>query len=388
VSARSEIVLAVSMKRRLKERLRDLLPAWLWARLKKAPSTARTLVRRLLPQRLRASLKRQRERVRFEVRLVHNYVYDLWRFRRYSANGSSLSRENLRALITMDYHRIEKGLALRDPRVGFGAWFMPRLLSNLQTYHAAYGPDRVLFVTLNALAAYVDFNEARGYQVTVVREGLSRLLSEVEDAANAGGRGGGVHPLSAQEVRELACRDLEGFFRSRHSIRQFADTPVPRELVEKAVSMAVCSPSVCNRQSWRVHVYSDPESKQSVLRYQNGNRGFGDQAACVLIVTTDIESFTSVGERNQPWIDGGMFAMSLIWALHSFGVGTCCLNFCVEKETDAALRARANIPDSQAVIMMIAVGSLPESFAVAQSPRKHLDEVIVFHDVSATGRAS
>jgi nitroreductase len=303
-------------------------------------------------------------------------------------DGSSLSRENLRALITMDYHRIEKGLALRDPRVGFGAWFMPRLLSNLQTYHAAYGPDRVLFVTLNALAAYVDFNEARGYQVTVVREGLSRLLSEVEDAANAGGRGGGVHPLSAQEVREFACRDLEGFFRSRHSIRQFADTPVPRELVEKAVSMAVCSPSVCNRQSWRVHVYSDPESKQSVLRFQNGNRGFGDQAACVLIVTTDIESFTSVGERNQPWIDGGMFAMSLIWALHSFGVGTCCLNFCVEKETDAALRARADIPDSQAVIMMIAVGSLPESFAVAQSPRKHLDEVIVSHDVSATGRAS
>jgi nitroreductase len=388
VAARSEIVLAVSMKRRLKERLRDMLPAWLWARLKKAPSTARTLVRRLLPQWLRASLKRQRERVRFEVRLVHNYVYDLWRFRRYSANRSSLSRENLRALITMDYHRIEKGLALRDPRLGFGAYLMPRLLSNLQTYRAAYGTDQVFFVTLNALAAYVDFNEARGYQVTVVREGLSRLLSEVEDAANAGGRGGGVHPLSAQEVREFACRDLEGFFRSRHSIRQFADTPVPRELVEKAVSMAVCSPSVCNRQSWRVHVYSDPESKQSVLRFQNGNRGFGDQAACVLIVTTDIESFTSVGERNQPWIDGGMFAMSLIWALHSFGVGTCCLNFCVEKETDAALRARADIPDSQAVIMMIAVGSLPESFAVAQSPRKHLDEVIVFHDVSATGRAS
>jgi hypothetical protein len=81
---------------------------------------------------------------------------------------------------------------------------------------------------------------------------------------------------------------------------------------------------------------SDPESKRSVLRYQNGNRGFGDQVAYVLIVTTDIQ-------------------------------------------TDAALRACADIPDSQAVIMMIAVGSLPEEFTVAQSPRKHLDEVIVFH---------
>jgi nitroreductase len=243
-------------------------------------------------------------------------------------------------------------------------------------------------VTLNALAAYVDFNETRGYQATVVREGLSRLLAEVGDAANAGGREGGVRRLSAEEVRKGACHDLDPFFRSRHSIRHSADTPVPRELVEKAVSMAVYSPSVCNRESWRVHVYSDSQSKQSVLRYQNGNRGFGDQAAYVLIVTTEIQSFAFVGERNQAWIDGGMFAMSLIWALHSLGVGTCSLNFCVEKETDAALRACAGIPDSQAVIMMIAVGSLPEEFAVARSTRKHLDEVIVFHEPSPTDHAS
>jgi nitroreductase len=135
-------------------------------------------------------------------------------------------------------------------------------------------------------------------------------------------------------------------------------------------------------------VYSDPESKAAVLRHQNGNRGFGDQAAYVLIVTTDIQSFTSVGERNQAWIDGGMFAMSLIWALHSLGLGTCCLNFCVEKETDTALRASAGIPDAQAVIMMLAVGALPAEFAVAQSPRKRLEEMIVLHDPSAKGQAS
>jgi nitroreductase len=189
--------------------------------------------------------------------------------------------------------------------------------------------------------------------------------------------------LSAEEVKQGACRDLDAFFRTRHSIRHFVDAPVPRELVEKAVSMALHTPSVCNRESWRVHVYSDAGSKQAVLRHQNGNRGFGDQAAHVLIVTTDIQSFTSVGERNQAWIDGGMFAMSLIWALHSFGLGTCCLNFCVEKETDAALRVAAGIPESQAVIMMIAVGSLPDEFAVAQSPRKPVGEVIVGHDPSA-----
>jgi nitroreductase len=343
-----------------------------------------TVVRRLLPEWVRVRIRRHRDRARFELRLAHNYLYDLRRFRRHSANRAELSRENLRALITMDYHRIEKGLALREPRVGFGSWFMPRLLANLETYRAAYGADQVVFVTLNALSAYLDFNEARGHEVPAVREGVARLLSKL-GAAEAGGREGGVHRLSGQDIRSNACRDLGPFFRSRHSIRNFAETPVPLDLVEKAVSMAIHTPSVCNRESWRVHVYADAESKQSVLRHQNGNRGFGDQAAYVLIVTTDIQSFTSVGERNQAWIDGGMFAMSLIWALHSLGLGTCCLNFCVEKETDTALRASAGIPDSQAVIMMLAVGSLPEELAVAQSPRKPLGEMIVLHGPSAAG---
>jgi nitroreductase len=372
VAARSEVLLASGTKKKRK----------------KAAETVRTIVRRLLPEWLRVRIRRHRERARFEVRLAHNYLYDLRRFRRHSANRAELSRENLRALITMDYHRIEKGLALRDPRVGFGSWFMPRLLANLETYRAAYGPDQVVFVTLNALSAYLDFNEARGHEVTGVREGVMKLLARLGDAAEAGGREGGVHRLAAEDVKSSACRDLAAFFRSRHSIRHFADTAVPLDLVEKAVSMAIHTPSVCNRESWRVHVYADPGSKAAVLRHQNGNRGFGDQAAYVLIVTTDIQSFTSVGERNQAWIDGGMFAMSLIWALHSLGLGTCCLNFCVEKETDTALRASAGIPDAQAVIMMLAVGALPAEFAVAQSPRKHLEEMIVLHDPSAKGQAS
>jgi len=371
------------------QQLRDLFSVSRRAQPKGGNGALRRLARGFIPYRLRAGFKRRAQRARFEIRLARHYLYDRSRFRRHSAIRSTLSRENLRALITMDYHRIEKGLALRDPRVGFGEWFLPRLLSNLQTYHAAYGPDRILLVALNALAAYVRFNEANDYQQPAVREGLNTLLRRVGDAPElCEGGEGGIRRLSGQEVKANACRDLDAFFRSRHSVRHFGDSPLPREIVEKAVSLAVYSPSVCNRESWRVHVFSDPESKSSVLRHQSGNRGFGDQAAHVLIVTTDIQCFASIGERNQSWIDGGMFAMSLIWALHSLGVGTCCLNFCVEKETDAALRACADIPDSQVVIMMVAVGPLPDEFAVAQSPRRALDEVIVFHDATPSNPQS
>jgi nitroreductase len=374
------MTLPVGAKAGLKDRLRDRLPAWLWSLLRKAKAGVKTLVRALLPGWLRAHLAKQRQHARNQIRLARNYLYDASRFKRYSADRSSLSRENLRALITMDYHRIEKGLALRDPRVGFGSWFLPRLLSNLQTYLAAYGPDRVTAVAINAILAWVDFNEKHGHEPTSVRDKLAEVCLQVGETAARGAGEGGVRRLSAREVREKACLDLEGFFRSRHSIRHFGGETVPREAIEKAVSMASYSPSVCNREGWRVHVYSDGPGKASVLNHQNGNRGFGDQAAHVLIVTTEIQSFASIGERNQCWIDGGMFAMSLVYALHSLGLGTCCLNWCAEKETDTALRACAGIPDSQVVIMMLAIGPLPEEFVVAQSPRKSLGEVIVFHD--------
>ena len=347
---------------------RRIVPNWLWTRLK----------------RVHAYLSEQQRHLRFTFRLASNLTYDFLRYRRYSADSPSLSDENLRALIAMDAHRIEKGLALRAPRVAFGIWFLERLLNNLKGYQAAHGSDHWVAMARQTLRAYVDFNEQRGYRPTVVYEGVAALDVQGGDPLwtqeDSDGTCGGTMSLLASAVRRDACLDLQSFFRSRHSIRQFGEGSVPRQVIESAVSMAMYSPSVCNRQSWRVHVYTEPQAKASVLSLQNGNRGFGDQAAHVLIVASEIESFASVGERNQCWIDGGMFSMSLIYALHSLGLGTCCLNWSVEKEKDSALRTVAGIPDSQAVIMMIAVGPLPEVLSVARSARRPLNHIVVFHE--------
>jgi nitroreductase len=141
--------------------------------------------------------------------------------------------------------------------------------------------------------------------------------------------------------------------------------------------MASFTPSVCNRQNWKVFVFTSAEDKRRVLAFQNGNRGFGDQASKILLVTADLQGFVAPGERNQGWIDGGMFAMSLLYLFHSLGVGTCCLNWSVKMETDQNMKAAAGIPDSHGVIMLIAVGHYPVHLRVAQSPRKPLRELVV-----------
>ena len=47
------------------------------------------------------------------------------------------------------------------------------------------------------------------------------------------------------------------------------------------------APSACNRQYVRVHSVGDIEMKKAILSLQNGNRGFGENADKLLVVTAD-----------------------------------------------------------------------------------------------------
>ncbi|WP_233888002.1 nitroreductase [Paraburkholderia flagellata] len=49
---------------------------------------------------------------------------------------------------------------------------------------------------------------------------------------------------------------FEALVRRRQSIRQFFDTPVPKEVIESVLSDAQRSPSNCNTQPWQVHIVS------------------------------------------------------------------------------------------------------------------------------------
>ena len=306
-----------------------------------------------------------------------NYIYDIKRFLQASSIGRRINtKTKLEALITREYHRIEKGLSFENPRVGFAPSVVQNLLSLLDKYRGKYDFDETGQIALNVLFAYHKFNLEHGLNDEQLGRKLKEIKAEIPQNKNIT-RQGGTLKLSKQEVFADAKLDLQAFFQSRYSIRQFASEPVDMSLIEAAVKLAQKTPSVCNRQSSKVYVFSSDEDKKKVLSYQNGNRGFGDRASKVLIVTSDLGHFFSITERNQCWIDGGMFAMSVVYALHSLGVGTCCLNWCVNYQADRALKKAVDISNSESIIIMIAVGHLPEKFSVANSARKNLEEVLI-----------
>jgi nitroreductase len=85
-------------------------------------------------------------------------------------------------------------------------------------------------------------------------------------------------------------------------------------------------------------------------------------------------------ERNQLWIDGGLFSMALLYALQSLGLASCCLNLCIPWTVEKKLAKIYRLPASERPIMMIAVGYLPDSVLVAHSQRKPLNTVLTWSD--------
>lgn len=293
-------------------------------------------------------------------------------------------KQSYQASLIKDYHVLEKALSFASPRPGFGQEVADQLVRELEGYLQKFGADELAKVVLNVLTAYCDFNVRHGVEKGELLARLSRLKQQVSDSGGAVSvSAGATRPVGRADIQRAGRAVFGEFVQQRYSIRNFANKPVPSELIKKAVQISLKTPSACNRQPWKVHCYIGREECGRVLQHQSGNRGFGDSVTCVLIVTCDLSGFFGTAELNAAYVDGGMFGMSLLYAIHSLGLGACCLNLSLQQENERAMRRAAAVPENQVLVLMIAVGQLPESLLVAQSSRKPLDEILIVHGSTA-----
>jgi nitroreductase len=268
---------------------------------------------------------------------------------------------NLECQLTKDYHRIEKGLALDNPKRPFGDLVGQRIMVGLSQPQTYSDIPLVASYAESALASLSIWNHK------------GDISSEVSPTWSSEST---WSPILANEGQRV----LNHFFSTRRSIRSYdRSRPVPLEDIRQAVATALSTPSVCNRQSWRVHLYSDPETIQRVISHQNGNAGFGHTVPALAVVTVDTRLFTGAGERHQKWIDGGLFAMSFVYALHARGLASCMLNWSMSNAASSRLRGDAGIDDHEDIVTLVAVGYTQGDYRVARSPRRSVDAVLVRH---------
>lgn len=273
--------------------------------------------------------RRFQDRLRNTVELGRSARDELRRYRA-AANlsprtGTPKTPEHLGAEIDRLRHRIEKGLSLPSPRRPFGA----------ETAISARGLMRL--------------------RAPDPPEELRSAVEALEAWNTSGKVDPDVSPICDRAHAPIEPDAAEALFAERHSTRSFLPRPVPPELVQRAIAWASCTPSACDLRPWRVRLLSEGELPP-LLALQNGNRGFAQEIRQAALITVDLRGFAGPYERGQALVEGGMFAMSLVWAFQAAGVGTCVLNLSLPPERARRMRETAGVPSAEQLVVLIAFG--------------------------------
>ena len=309
--------------------------------------------------------------------------YDEWRIFRYDHNRfrahrfnklRSATREQLESKLTFHAHAIEKGLSHTDIRYGFGKEALRSLAEGIDMYkRRGYDSTRKPYLNaMSTLKAYVDLHTAAGQDVTYVRDEFGSMFKDISDCNSDLG---GAVPVTSKEKRNNKQKNFKDLFVGRSSIREYADSDVDLRRIENAIQLATKSPSICNRQAARVHVLDDKSQIKEALRVQGGLNGYPTPPV-LLVITTDNAGFLHRQERNQVYVDGGIFAMALLLALEYEGVAACSLNTMFSIRQDKAARRLLNIPPSENIIMFISAGNFKPHVRVPKSFRFSAAEIV------------
>lgn len=288
-------------------------------------------------------------------------------------------KEKLRYLMLRENHIIEKGLSLRNTRVGFGQIKVEALLCKLDTYLTRYPVERDdhLLYLFSTVHRYIEYTHEQGVAIDGIEQHYRTLLQHAGLTESDLWPVQGVVQRTREDVLAVCNASFEALANSRHSLRMFSPEPPARELIVEALSLAQRTPSACNRQAWHTHVYTGQQAHDLLIQ-QGGCRGFEHEVPYAILVTADLRAFYSY-EAFQAYIDGGMYVMNLLNALHSKGLGTIPISCGFYQQKLETLRRNFNVPDNELLIAIVGTGHYPDTFKVADSRRKAVELTNTFH---------
>ncbi|MCC5829617.1 MAG: nitroreductase family protein [Phycisphaeraceae bacterium] len=310
------------------------------------------------------------------------YIKDFYRFIRYG-KGSPLAPKERRLFfdIILTAHTVEKGLSLAQPRPFFGKANI-QLLHEMVMDYPKNEADFSIQMSMHAIHEYLRFHTERKLTDPWIEKvaHFQELWNE-KFLRDKVGAGFSLRDISTvfESIADRRFSYLE-FIRSRFSSRSYLPEVIPLKEVELIVRAAQQAPSQCNRQSPNLHLYQDEAKIRELLAIQGGTSGFSNEVRNLFVVTSEITAWSASSSRNQDYIDGSLFAMNLLLALHARGLAACPLNIAFRNSKERRLRRCGGIPDSERLLMLISFGRPnPSVKFAAPSPRPPLSEVLFVH---------
>ncbi|WP_165040326.1 nitroreductase family protein [Dysgonomonas sp. ZJ709] len=308
------------------------------------------------------------------ITLFLAYKHDFERFYKYSATQKMDNRIKLLGKIIKDYHVIEKGLTMPTPRLGFGQDKVVILIANCLLYLSKYDNDEAqLKHAISVLLEYKEIHDKDNHQLkTATLKSINQivLFSKQMNITQTKQK-----KVTKEEYFQSIGNPFLEFSNSRKSIRNYSSMPLSVEKLLNVIELTRNTPSACNRQAYRVYIYTKKEQIEKIFTIQNGNRGFGHLADKLIVITAELGVFADPMERNQAYIDGGIYSMNLLYSLHFHRIGACILNCSNTPRTDRELQEVCETKKSEVFISMVACGYPPNEFSYALSERLLLNNI-------------
>jgi len=293
---------------------------------------------------------------------IYCFTYDAVYYFIYSGVRNLYSYRTRLFKLAKAYHSIEKGLSSPEFDKSRGGTSI-----ELVKYLLKRGLKKDSVITMSDIGAYKaieEYEKASGKEILDIE--LRRHLSEISKLSPV--RSGALSVRMPAEANGLGrMSNLYAF--QRRSVRNYSPKKIPMQLVNEVINHALSAPSACNRSPWYVYKSVSREIIDEALVHQNGNKGFGHLAQGLFIVTVDLRAYDNLAERKQAWVDGGIFVMNLLTALHMEGFVSCSLNWCKYPWGEGGIRRRFKIERSRVIVSMIAFGFPLDEYKVCVSQR-------------------
>ena len=294
------------------------------------------------------------------------------------AYDSNMSKDNTKMQIDLIIraHALEKGMSIGKVKEGFGKEKVKTLICDLQRFVELGGAKSTVNEICGIISQYMIFNGfvGSGNEVEHLFTTFCNNNGIIIDNNN---KLGGIDIKELLKSKETCGFDFAEFAYSRYSIRDYSDVPIEKEKVNQALKICEKTPSACNRQPWRVYVYYNKPQRDSIFKAQNGVIGFEDEMQCAILICCDARCYNT-GESNLPYIDGGLYGMNLLYALHHVGLAAIPLSVSYHKRRMKEIKVAAGIKEYELPVLLIGVGTFKDSYKVAVSHRKLYQEYTNF----------
>lgn len=135
-----------------------------------------------------------------------------------------------------------------------------------------------------------------------VLEASNAFISDIKDSLRRGKTIDGYDYTAKKRYFEPAPQNIDSeefvkVVQSRRSVRKFTDKPIPKEVLDRCIDLALLAPSSCNLQPWEFHVVQSPNKKQKLIEACM-NQNAAKTAAELIVVVARTNNWRKVAKLN------------------------------------------------------------------------------------------